>query len=452
MVAHRYRPRGACRDLLTMKHPEVLLSGPAGTGKSRACLEKLLLCMLKYPTSRGLILRKTQVSLSSTALVTWREHVATEFLATKAVNYYGGSSEEPPQYRFTNGSRIMIGGMDNPTKVMSSEYDMIYVQEAIELGVEDWEHANSRLRNGRMPYQQLLADTNPWTPEHWLNRRCERGSCTMVHSRHTDNPVLYDDAGNLTERGKAYMAILDRLTGPRRSRLRDGLWVAAEGQIYDGYDPAVHVVAPFEIPSSWPRVWGIDFGYTNPFTCQFWAIDPDGRMFLYREIYFTRRLVEEHAVKIMECVSTADPDYVHTLPGRRRAYHGRVWTEPKPIAIVCDHDAEGRGTLSTELGLSTRAAVKRVKDGIQETQSMMKPAGDGRARLYLFADALVERDQELVRAAKPTCLAEEIPGYVWANKSTKEEPSKIDDHGCDTMRYVVMNRAKPTGSGVRTLG
>ena len=29
----------------------------------------------------------------------------------------------------------------------------------------------------------------------------------------------------------------------------------------------------------------VDFGYTNPFTCQWWAMDHDGRLYLYREIF-----------------------------------------------------------------------------------------------------------------------------------------------------------------------
>ena len=34
----------------------------------------------------------------------------------------------------------------------------------------------------------------------------------------------------------------------------------------------------------------------------------------------------------------------------------------------------------------------------------------------------------------------QIPGYVWADKKTKEQPVKEDDHGCDPMRYVVAER------------
>src|SRR5690606_17532622 len=104
VVTHRFAPRGAAKALMSCRDPEVLLSGPAGTGKSRACLEKIHLMALLNPGMRGLIVRKTLASLGSTALATWREHVVPEALQTGEIEFYGGSAEEPPQYRYRNGS------------------------------------------------------------------------------------------------------------------------------------------------------------------------------------------------------------------------------------------------------------------------------------------------------------------------------------------------------------
>jgi hypothetical protein len=41
----------------------------------------------------------------------------------------------------------------------------------------------------------------------------------------------------------------------------------------------------FDIPPGWTMVCSIDFGFNAPFVCQWWAIDTDGSMYLYREIY-----------------------------------------------------------------------------------------------------------------------------------------------------------------------
>ena len=438
-VVHRYEPRGAAKQLLESRAPEILLSGPAGTGKSRACLEKLHLQALKYPKMKGLIVRKTLASLGTTALATWREHVAAEALANGTVRWYGGSSERPPAYQYRNGSEVVVGGMDKATKIMSSEYDVAFAQEAIELTEDDWEAITTRLRRGRLPYQQIIADTNPDAETHWLNVRANHGGTLMLHSKHEDNPIYFDADGHMTEAGRDYIeGKLDRLTGVRYLRLRKGLWVAAEGMIYEGWDPSVHLVDRFPIPDAWARWWSVDFGFTHPFVLQCWAEDGDGRLWLYREIHHTGRLVEDHARQILSIVA---PD--------------GTWVEPRPRAIVCDHDAEGRATLERHLGMSTAPAHKAVTAGIQAVQARLKVAGDGKPRLAIMRDSVVERDQGRVDARKPACTAEEIPGYVWAVKPggvLKEEPVKDDDDGCDALRYVVAERDLAARPRVRVMG
>lgn len=426
-LAHRYQPRGAAVAVLTDKRSEILVSGPAGTGKSRACLEKLLIVALKYPGMRGLIVRKTLASLSSTALVTWREKVASEALRAGEVWFYGGSSEEPAQYRFKNGSSLVVGGMDKATKIMSSEYDIVYVQEATELITDDWEAITTRLRNGVLPYQQLIADCNPDRPNHWLHERTKVGTTALLHSRHEDNPLLFDEGGALTKVGAAYIAKLDALTGVRYLRLRKGIWAAAEGLVYEDYDPAVHLIDRFDIPSDWDRYWVIDFGFANPFVLQWWAEDPDGRLYMYREIYMSQRLVEDHAKDVLNLV---------------RDEKG-VWREPKPVAIICDHDAEDRATFTRHTDLPTTPARKTKTKGIQATQARFKIQKDGKPRIFFMRDSLVRRDQAMVDAGRPTHTVDELTGYVWPTDKTgdkAEEPVKENDHGMDDVRYLVSHR------------
>jgi hypothetical protein len=415
-----YQPRGACAQAFECRDPEVLLSGPAGTGKSRVLLEKMLMMCLINPGMKGLIVRKTAASLGTTALDTWRKHVAAETLATGEVEWYGGSAQEAPQYRFRNGSRIFIGGMDKPSKIMSSEYDVAYVQEATELSIDDWEAITTRLRNGVVSFQQIIADCNPDRPTHWLKQRADAGITTIFYSRHEDNPRLFEGPGQLTEYGRSYIAKLDQLTGVRKARLRHGSWVAAEGVIWPEFDPAVHLVdKPVEPKTEWRRIWTVDFGFTHPFVCQWWAIDPDGRAFRYREFFGTKTIVEDWAKAIL-------------------AEHARMnarGREPRPEAIVCDHDAEDRATLERHLGMPTTPARKTVSDGIQATAARWRPAEDNRPRLFLVRGALVKRDPLLDEAGRPCCTEEEIGGYVW--NEAKDQPVKEMDDGCDTMRYLV---------------
>lgn len=442
----RYEPRGAARELFRSRQSEVVMAGPAGTGKSLAALYRLHLAALHNPGIRCLVARKTAVSLGSTTLVTFENKVAGAALKAGIVKWFGGSPREAPAYRYSNGSKIIVGGLDKPEKVLSSEYDLVFVDEATELTETDWETLSTRLRNGKLSWQQQIAACNPGPPKHWLKQRADRGKVVMLHSRHVDNPAYMNADGSFTTAGVDYFDKLDALTGVRRLRLRDGKWAAAEGIIYEAFDEAVHVVDRRPIPASWTRWMSIDFGFTNPFVAQWWAEDPDGRLWLYREIYRTRRLVEDHArdiltavTKCLKCCNARRSDHVcatcedcHT-----------EWTEPKPRDIICDHDAEDRATLERHLGMSTSPAHKSVSDGIQAFQARLKVAGDGQPRLYLMRDAVLERDEELADAKLPTSTVEEITGYVWDSspgKAPKETPVKDNDHGMDAGRYMVAER------------
>jgi len=107
-----------------------------------------------------------------------------------------------------------------------------------------------------MPFQQMLADTNPSHPKHWLYLRCKAGKTRLIDTSHQDNPTLWDaKAGDWTEFGRKYIAKLDQLSGARKLRLRDGKWVQAEGVVYEEWNPAIHVIDPFEIPADWQRFW-----------------------------------------------------------------------------------------------------------------------------------------------------------------------------------------------------
>ncbi len=442
VVAERHiELRGAARRLLSCRDGEILVSGPAGTGKSVGGLTKLHLAAMKYPGMRGLLLRKTAASLGASTLEVWRKHVAVASLAAGEVVYYGGSTAEPPQYRYLrNGSAIVIGGMDKPSKIMSSAYDIAVLDEGTEFFVQDLEAVTTRLRAGNMPYSQVIVMCNPDAEHHFLYQRQAAGGMTMLESRHEDNPAYFNADGTMTEAGAAYIAKLDRLTGVRYWRLRKGLWVAAEGLIYEGWDPQVHLVDALPAGSeNWVRWWSVDFGYRNPFVLQCWAEDGDGRLWLYREIYMTGRLVEDHARQILRIVR---PD-------------GKTWIEPRPRAIICDHDAEDRATLERHLGMSTSAAKKDVTPGIEAVQARLRVAGDGLPRVFILRDALVERDASLVEAGKPTCFKEEITGYVWEpakdGRPIKEEPRKEGDHSCDSARYMIAERDLGGRPGMRAL-
>ena len=74
-IVIEYNPRGACSDIFKHREPELVIAGPAGTGKSRAILEKLHLMALKYPQARILMLRKTRRRLTESGMVTYWQKI-----------------------------------------------------------------------------------------------------------------------------------------------------------------------------------------------------------------------------------------------------------------------------------------------------------------------------------------------------------------------------------------
>ena len=413
---HNYRPYGNLEGLFYDKSHEILVEGPVRTGKTRAIIEKTLLMLSRTSRARALWVRKTKESMAESVLQTFEDHCLPDghYLKTS-----GARRQYRTKYLLRNGSEIIIGGMDKTEKILSTEYDIICAFEATELTCENWEVLTTRANNLVMPYNQCIADCNPAHPRHWLNLRADTKSMKRLLSRLEDNPKFYDhNTRTWTEAGKTLVDKLDQLTGPRYLRLRRGLWAAAEGLVYPDFDPAIHVIPRFDIPRSWMRFRVIDFGYVNPFGCQWWALDEDGRAYMYREIYMTRRLVDEHAGDILAL--SQDEDIV---------------------ATIADHDAEDRATLHKR-GIITRKADKRLSVGLEAVSNRLQVQGDGRPRLFILADSLVARDEELADAAKPVCTEQEFANYCYpkdaVGREIKEAPMKVDDHGMDEVRYAMM--------------
>jgi hypothetical protein len=279
-----YRPHGACAELFRCRDHEIVLEGPADTGKSRACLEKVYMAMAKYPGARAALVRKTRKSLTATAMQTFERQVAPE----GACKLWQGE-----EYRFTNGSKIYLFGLDDPERLKSAELDLAYVQEVSELEQSDWEILTTRVtgRGGTMPYQQVIADLNPREPGWWLYQREAAGTTTFLFARHADNPTITPER----------LAPLEALTGYLRDRLLLGLRVAAEGMYFTEFDPRQHIVEAFDPPEDWTRWISVDYGYAHPFVALWYARErPGGPIYVYREISAAGLRDEQQAALIVE--------------------------------------------------------------------------------------------------------------------------------------------------------
>lgn len=380
-------PRGASADLFKCHEPEVIICGPAGTGKTYCDLWRMHLCALKYPGMRGILVRKTLEDLIASALVTYQERVLGS--GRFAVRPFGGSKLKPAGFQYANGSEITIGGMDKADKVMSREYDLILAIEATELVEEDWENLSTRARWGVMPYQQLFGECNPQGPGHWLYKRVQTGKTRMFYSTHKDNPALWDGE-RWTPEGEAYLARLEALSGFRRARLLEGKWTAAEGAVYPMFDRQTNVRAVDT--TGWAKVIGMDVGTRNP-TAILTVYYGSDQVHVKREVY--KRGMSSDAI------TDAAID---------------AWDDNTEFMVV-DPSAAGLIATLEARGIRVRKAVNDVKIGIATVTSMMPT---------LTLD--------------PSCenLIDEFETYSYATRRVDDTPVKENDHALDALRYTCM--------------
>lgn len=434
----KFGPRGAAYDLWWCREPEVLIEGPAGTGKTRAVLEYVNWLCEEVPGIRVLLCRQTRASMTESVLVEWEDSV----LPPDSPMIIGPGRANRHSYTYPNGSHVVLGGLDNTDRIMSTQYDVIALFEATEAKEEDWEKLQTRLRNGKMrlpngrPFHQGICDCNPSHFAHWLNRRADRDDKTRpghkvmkrLLSRHEDNPSVTPE----------YLRILDNLTGARYDRLRRGLWVAQEGLVYAEWDPAVHVIPEWKTrnPDGSSRIkWylgAMDFGYRNPGCLQVWGIDADRNMYRVLETYQTRRKFDWWAERVEKA-------------------HERF----NLTNIVCDSaNPEAIDNLNDRLGAprEREAGAKAVKAdkswmvGRDMVGELLKPSLGGEPAMYFIDDALSEgggRDASRAAARKTVCTEDEFLGYTWKQhkdgQPIKEEPEdENDDHGLDCARYAAM--------------
>jgi hypothetical protein len=380
------------------------------------------LCALKYPKMRGLIIRKTRESLSEAALVTYEDKVLHEYDPL----HDGPRRNFRQAYHYPNGSEIVVGGLDKPGKIMSTEYDMIYVQEATELDLADWLALTTRLRNNVMPYQQLIADCNPDAPTHWLWVRAQSQLVTMLHSRHEDNPRLYRN-GDWTQEGREYLATLDRLgylnpttgeiEGTEYQRLRAGLWVQATGIIFgvwsDGAPDGNVTDAAEYVEGGGSVLWFVDDGYVgkrDPTTKQ-WTADSHPRVFLLAQLRHDGTInvfAESDKVDVLSDVHVAE---ILALP------------YPHPdFAVVDKSAAELKGRLHAA-GVYTRNSPSDVEESIKELRRALAKDPNGRRRVH----------------AHPRCtnLRAEMVSY---RRDANGKIIKAFDHSIDALRYGVWSQ------------
>lgn len=272
-----------------------VIAGPAETGKTWATLWRLDAELRKpeHAGAQAALVRKVRATMDGTVLVTYRRVLER---SGSGARVFGGS--KPQWFDYPNGARLWIGGMDDPTKILSGERDFIYINQAEDLEQADWETLSTRAtgRGAVTKTPMLFGDCNPGPGDHWILRRRDAGLLTLLESRHEDNPTLFDEDGVMTAQGRLTIATLDGLSGARKQRLRYGRWVGAEGQYFEAWNDTLHTCKPFPIPNDWP-IWGaLDQGFIHPTAFGLFTRDSDGTVYMIGEHVQHKWLPAQHAI------------------------------------------------------------------------------------------------------------------------------------------------------------
>lgn len=435
--------RGDNRSLFSSKEHEVMLSGPADTGKTVASCVKLHAICALVPGAQCAMVRKTYSSLVGSVVRTFMR-----LTAKSGITVFGG--ETPSRFIYPNGSIIWLGGLDNPDRVLSSERDAIYVNQAEEIDLNDWETLLTRCsgRAAVIKNPQLFGDCNPGGSKHFLRARAEEGKMRMLCAKHTDNPTIYRQLTEaqllkefpsgapegtlqrggfhyvLTESGRMRLNVLQNLSGVRRKRLLEGIWATAEGAVYDMFDVQHH-----RLVRDWKQMkrffLAIDEGYTNPAVILLIGEDADGRQHCFKEFY--KRGVLQSLV-----VQTAK-EWFNDPVGIITGHPSKLGERPKVEYAAVDESAAGLIADLQAAGVRAVGGKGRVLDGIATVQNRLKVQGDGLPR-YTIDPGCTEHINE-------------FESYVW--KPEKDVPEKEFDHSLDAYRYLQDVQAVPSG-GWRT--
>lgn len=342
---------------------QLVVVGPAGTGKTYAILRIIHKIAQQSPGLRILFLRATRVSLTESVLVTFEQEILQdggyEHLADGAKRGHRHS------YRYPNGTEIVLGGLDrNATKVLSTAWDIVFINECIEMTQEAWETIASRMgRPGRDPrFGWLIGDTNPSHPDHWIKKRIDAGELTSWQTVHSANPLLFDRSG-WTSAGRYYLSQLDNLTGPRRKRLRDGDWAIGEGVWFDTFDPEIHVSIDAEYIPGLKTYCAIDSGV---WTGAVWFQVREHPRVLINvfDDYLNEGAPAERNARLIRDKSQSGGYFIH-----------KYFTDPaggsrNPVGptVIAEYEKAGLGPLD-------RWPLRSVSDGLELVQSFV--GGDG---------------------------------------------------------------------------
>ena len=396
---------------------EVLFGGAAGGGKSYGQVVDALLFAIKYPTSKQLILRRTFSELDKSLI---RLSLS---LYPKEIYSFNQSSHTG---RFKNGSIIDFGFCAAEFDVyqyQSAEYDVIRFDELTHFTESQYIYLISRVRGANDFPKQIKSSTNPGGIGHgWVKSRFVDPSPAGVGFIGDDGmdrifiPSLLDDNAFLLKGDPKYRERLLALPEREKKALLYGDWNIFEGQYFTEFDPARHIVTPFEIPRGWRKYRTIDYGLDR-LACLWIATSPDGNSYVYREFCKSNLTISQATKEILDRTPDSEEIYATLAPPD-------MWHRSQ-------ESGKSKAALFSEYGLNFTKTSNDRECGWLAVKEMLI-GGDGRQAIYFFSTCT-----EIIKCL-PALTVDKIRPTDCAT-----EPHDIT-HAPDALRGFAIYYTRPT--------
>lgn len=271
-------------DFWHSKKRYVVCKGSRASKKSTTAALKIIVKMMEYPLANTLVVRKTLSSLKDScyAQLKWA-------INRLGVEKFWKCTVNPLQMTYLpTGQKILFRGCDDVNKITSITVErgnlcFAWLEECFELDEKSFNRIDESLR-GELPegyYIQLILTFNPWS------------SSSFLKARFFDKPDDDVLAMTTTYKQNEWLSAADlemfekmKKNDPQRYKIAgEANWGIETGQYFSQWNEQKHVIEPFEIPESWIKFRAMDFGTARPSAVLWFAVDYDGNIFVYRELY-----------------------------------------------------------------------------------------------------------------------------------------------------------------------